>query len=107
MHARPSLGVDMHDPLTREQAIALYDTGFWENLAYVERARFQLSEERLCMPFEVFLEAVERALGRPVKVGELLASHRLLAELGGDHHPLELDELLSMLPEDKRILLAA
>lgn len=97
----------MHDPLTREQAMALYDTGFWESLAYVERARFQLAEERLCMPFDVFVEAVERALGRPVRVGEYLASHRLLAELGGDRRPLGVDELLSMLPEDKRILLAA
>lgn len=97
----------MHKLLTREQAVALYDTSFWESLAYVERARFQLSEKRLCMPFDIFVEAVERALGRPVKVGEFLASSRLLAELTGERQPPNLDELLSMLPEDKRILLAA
>ena len=97
----------MHGLLTREQAIALYDSGFWEGLAYVERARFQLSEERLCMPFEVFVEAVERALGRRVRVGELLESHRLLTELSGERQPLDVDELMSLLPENKRILLAA
>ena len=97
----------MHDSLTREQAVALYDTCFWENLAYVERARFQLSEKRLCMPFDVFVEAVERALGRPVKVGEFLASNRLLAELTGERQPPDVGELISMLPEDTRILLAA
>lgn len=98
---------NMYEPLTREQAIALYDTRFWESLAYVERARFQLSEERLCMPFDVFVEAVERALGRPVKVGEFLASRRLLAELTGERRSLDVEEWLSMLPEDKRVLLAA
>lgn len=97
----------MHAPLTREQAIALYDTGFWESLAYVERAHFQLSEERLCMPFDVFIEAVERALGRPIRVGELLDSRGLLAELTGAQRPMGVDELLSRLPADKRVLLAA
>ena len=97
----------MHDSLTREQAVALYESGFWESLAYVERARFQLSVKRLCMPFDVFVEAVERALGRPATVGEFLASNRLLAELTGERQPPDVEELLSMLPEDTRILLAA
>ncbi len=97
----------MHAPLTREQALALYDSRFWESLAYVERARFQLSEERLCMPFEVFIEAVERALGRSVRVGELIDSRGLLAELTGEQQPLDVDELLSLVPAEKRMLLAA
>lgn len=97
----------MRQSLTEEQAVALYDTGFWEKLAYVERARFQLSERRLCMPFDVFVESVERALGRPVTVGEFLRTRRLLAELTGERHPLELEDLVNMLPEEQRILLAA
>lgn len=97
----------MHVPLTREQALALYDTEFWESLAYVERARFQLSEERLCMPFDIFVEAVERALGRPVRVGEFLQPRRLLSELSGEQTVLDVDDLLSLLPEQNRILLAA
>ncbi len=97
----------MHAPLTREQALALYDSRFWESLAYVERARFQLSEERLCMPFEVFIEAVERVLGRSVSVGELIDSRGLLAELTGEQQPLDVDELLSLVPAEKRMLLAA
>lgn len=97
----------MASALTRNQATALYDSSFWENLAYVERARFQLSEERLCMPFDVFVEAVERSLGRAVTVGELLDSLALLSELTGERQPLDIDELLALLPDDKRILLAA
>jgi hypothetical protein len=52
--------------LTKEQAIALYESGFWKDMAYVERAKFQIMEERLCMPFDVFHEAISKALGRPV-----------------------------------------
>lgn len=96
----------MQDPITREQAVALYDSAFWEGLAYVERARFQLSEPRLCMPFDVFVEAVERALGRTVTVREFLSARRLLAELSGEE-PLDVGALMDMLPEEKRVLLAA
>lgn len=97
----------MHSALTRNQAAALYESTFWESLAYVERARFQLSEDRLCMPFDVFVEAVERSLGRTVTVGEFLNSTALLAEISGERRPLEIDELLALLPEENRILLAA
>ena len=96
-----------HTSLTRRQATALYESSFWMGLAYVERARFQLSEDRLCMPFEVFVEAVERALGRTVTVGEFLDSKALLSEMTGEHRRLDIDELIDLLPEDKRILLAA
>jgi len=46
--------------LTKEQAIALAKTEFWVDLSYEERAMFQLFEKRLCMPFDVFHEAIER-----------------------------------------------
>jgi len=97
----------MHTALTRKQATALYESSFWKSLAYVERARFQLSEERLCMPFEVFVEAVERSLGRTVTVGEILNSTALLSAISGEPRPLEIDELVALLPEDKRVLLVA
>ena len=96
-----------HTSLTRKQATALYDSSFWESLACVERARFQLSEERLCMPFDVFVDAVQRSLGRTVTVGEFLNTKALLSEITGEHEPLEIDELLELVPEDKRVLLAA
>ena len=96
-----------HTSLTRQQATALYESSFWESLAYVERARFQLSEDRLCMPFDVFLDAVERSLGRAVTVGEFLDSKSLLSEITGERRPLGIDELLELVPEKKRVLLAA
>jgi len=52
--------------LTREQAIALGESEFWKAMSHRDIAMFQLSEPLLCMPFGVFHEAVEKALGRSV-----------------------------------------
>jgi len=47
--------------LTKEQAIALAKSGFWESMSYRDRAMFQMFEDRLCMPFDVFHEAFKMA----------------------------------------------
>ena len=52
--------------LTKEEASALCESKFWEVLDYEERAKFQVIQEEPCMPFDVFHEAVERYLERPV-----------------------------------------
>lgn len=52
--------------MTKEQAIALAESGFWKTMTHREIATFQLFEPLLCMPFEVFHEAIEKTLGRPV-----------------------------------------
>ena len=52
--------------MTKEQAIALAESNFWEGMSHREIAEFQMMEEKLCMPFTVFHEAVEKTLGRPV-----------------------------------------
>ncbi|GMO25248.1 MAG: hypothetical protein Pg6A_12560 [Termitinemataceae bacterium] len=56
--------------LTREQAVALYESRFWETMSYEERAKFQILQERLCMPFGVFHGAISKYLGRPVYTHE-------------------------------------
>lgn len=52
--------------MKKEQAIALYESKFYEELDDYEKVKFQLFEEVLCMPFDVFHEAIEKTLGRPV-----------------------------------------
>ena len=52
--------------MTKEDAIALYDTGFWAFMSPRDIAIFQMYEEHLCMPFTVFQEAMRKTLGRPV-----------------------------------------
>lgn len=52
--------------MTKEQVIKLAESEFWKDVTYEQIAKFQLFEDLLCMPFDVFHEAVEKTLGRPV-----------------------------------------
>ena len=56
--------------MKKEEAIKLSESEFWKTMSYKERAKFQLFEDKLCMPFEVFHESIEKTLGRPVQTIE-------------------------------------
>jgi hypothetical protein len=93
--------------INREQAIQLSASGFWEPMDYRERAMFQFFEDRLCMPFDVFHEAMCKTLGRPVYTHEFASSNReaLQAELLGHRDAPTLTEIIEMIPAHKRIIL--
>jgi len=92
---------------TEEQAVRLYESRFWELMGYTERAYFQLHVDRLCMPFGVFHEAAEKALGRSVWTHEFgLNRQGLIDELNGDRPAPSLADIVDMIPADKRLVLA-
>lgn len=67
--------------LTRDEAVALYESGKWKTWPAAELAVFQLQQDRLCVPFDAFHGAVEKLLGRPVYTHEFgLNRAGLLAE---------------------------
>ena len=67
--------------MTREQAVAFGESKRWEELDYFERAMLQIEQHRLCIPFDIFHEAIEKALGRPVFTHEFSHREALRAEL--------------------------
>lgn len=89
--------------LTKEQALKLYNTQFWKEMTYEQIAKFQLFEERLCMPFDIFHEAIEKTLKRPVWIHEL-AFEGIKKEILGEELAPTLEEIMNLIPEDKRIL---
>lgn len=92
--------------LTKEQAINLYDSGEWKDWTYEEIARFQLFQDRLCMPFAIFHEAIEKTLGRPVCTHEFgMNRSGLEAELIGENDPPTFEEIINMIPEEKLIII--
>jgi hypothetical protein len=94
--------------MTKEQAIELYESNFWEDMTYAERAKFQMFEEKLCMPFGVFHEAVEKALGRPVFTHEFgINMDGLKKELLGEMDAPTLEDIIDMIPESKRVIVVA
>lgn len=91
--------------MTKEDAIRLAESKFWEGMDYRQRAIFQMHEEKLCMPFDVFHEAVEKTLGRPVWTHEFGMNHEgIKAELNGNGPAPTMEEIINMIPADKRVL---
>jgi hypothetical protein len=57
--------------LTREEAVKFHDDKTYAGMTFKEKAGFQINQEKLCMPFSIFHEAVEKTIGRPVFTHEL------------------------------------
>lgn len=94
--------------MTKEQAIALAESNFWEGMSHREIAEFQMMEEKLCMPFTVFHEAIEKTLGRPVFTHEFGLNYQgIKDELFNGKQPPTMEEIINMIPEEKRIVVFA
>jgi hypothetical protein len=93
----------MADRITKAQARELYESGWWVGHDDRSVVTFQMHEPLLCMPFVEFHEAMERTLGRPVLTHEFgLDWHGLQCELLGDRPVPTRDDLLALLPEERR-----
>jgi len=92
--------------ITKEKAIKLAESGFWERMTAYQIANFQLNTKLLCMPFSVFHKAVEEALGRPVWTHEFgtIGTKGLLKELNGEKSKPSMEEIINLIPEEKRII---
>lgn len=91
--------------LTKEQAIALGEAKFYEKMSHREIAEFQISEPFLCMPFDVFHEALEKTLNRPVFTHEFACADDLRRELFEGKAPPTPEEIINMIPVEKRIVI--
>ena len=93
--------------LTQEQAVTCCEQEHWKDWTPSIRALFQIHQDRLCMPFGVFHEVVETALGRPVFTHEFgLNPDGLKAELLGLSDAPSLTQILALLPQDKTIVVS-
>ena len=97
--------MENQEQLSEEQAIGFLDSGKWRDMSHRERAEFQLMQDRLCMPWTVFHEAIEESLERGVYTHEFgLNREGLKEELFGDKEPPTLKDILGMLPNDKPLM---
>ena len=91
--------------LTYEEAVAFCESGKWQSMSLAQRANFQIRQNRLCMPFDVFHEAVEKTLGRPVFSHEFaFTREKLIEELQGKRDAPTLEEILDLLPKEKLVI---
>lgn len=71
----------MTEQMTREQAVEFAETKQYLFMDDQEIAIFQINQDRLCMPFNVFQGAVAKTLNRPVFTHEFAERDKLKAEL--------------------------
>lgn len=90
----------------REAAIALGESRWWVGLPARDVARFQLYTVELSMPFDQFHKAVEEAMGRPVWTHEFAYCADLIAELEGEKPAPSMQDILDLIPADKRVVVS-
>ena len=93
------------EQLTEKQAIAFAESGVWKGWTSRQIAEFQMEQRRLCVPMDVFHKAIEEALGRPVFTHEFAFWDSLRKELFGEKPAPTLEEVINLIPEEKRILI--
>lgn len=72
--------------LTKEEAIAFSESKVYEGWTDRQIAEFQMEQSKLCVPFDVFHRAIEKALGRPVFTHEFAFNYEgLRKELYGEN----------------------
>lgn len=91
--------------LTKEQAIAFAENKCYENMTYRQIAEFQMEQDKLCIPFGVFHEAMEKTLGRPVFTHEFSFREELRKELYGEKEPHTFKEICALIPKEKLMVI--
>ena len=88
--------------LSKKEAIAFSENQISKDWTSEQIVRFQLFQDKLCMEFSVFHKAIEDVLGRPVFTHEI-CSESMILEYLGEKEPPTLQEIMDIIPEDKRI----
>jgi hypothetical protein len=84
-----------------EQSASLYAE--WSDK---QKVRFQLFQHRLCMPLDMFHGAIEKVLSRPVYTHEFGLNYvGLQQEFLGIKNAPTLEEIIDLIPEEKRIII--
>lgn len=93
--------------LTKKQAIAVMNSKVWKKWDNEQIVRFQLFQDRICLPFSKFHEAIEKVLNRPVYIDEFGMNYDGIAqEYLGTKEPPTMEEIMNLIPEDKRMLIS-
>lgn len=92
------------EQLTKEQAIAFAESNVWQTWTDEQIVQFQLFQTMLCMDFNRFHQAVEAVLQRPVFTHEF-GFNRITEEYLGTRDAPTFEEIINLIPADKRIVI--
>lgn len=97
------LNKQVYETTDQRTGYRFFDSKCYETWTPEQIVDFQLFQDRLCMPFDVFHAAIEKVLGRPVFTHEFAFRDRLIKECRGDRPAPMLDEIISLIPEEKQV----
>jgi hypothetical protein len=89
--------------LTANQAAAVYKSGEWKDWTDEEKVKFQLYQDNGCMPVEEFHGALEKILNRRVLNGEFIDMQLLRAEYEKQRPSPTFEEIMKIIPGNKRV----
>lgn len=91
----------------KDAAIAMSESKWWVGKSAREIAKTGMLIRELCLPFSELHKALETALGRPVYTHEFgLNFDGLIQELLGERDSPTMEEIIELIPEEKRILIS-
>lgn len=92
---------------TKEEAIKFAESGIWKDWQPEQIVGLQLYQRMVCVDWGEFHKATEQVLGRPVWTHEFgLSLDQLKAEFEGKRPPPTFDEIMNLIPEDKKVIFA-
>ena len=91
--------------ITKEEAGEFYESGKWKELTDEEIVQMQLFQDRLCMPWGRFQEAVEKVLDRPVSTYEFARADMLRDEYLGKKSKPMWEDILDLFPDKMKIVM--
>ncbi len=90
---------------TTEQAIAFANNGVWKEWTNEQIVRFQLFQDKMCMPFSRFHEAIEKVLNRPIYTHEFASINEIKKEYLGAKAAPTFEEIINLIPKEKQIII--
>ncbi len=94
------------EALTKDQAIEMCQSNWWEGMPDRDVCVFQMHQRLLCLPFDIFVGLMERVLDRPVMTHEFCDWEGMRRELMGERPSPTPQEIIELIPINKRILIA-
>ena len=93
--------------LPKEQAIAFAESESYKDMSHRDIAEFQINQEKMCMPFSIFHEAVEKTINRPVFTHEFGLNYKgIKAEIMDGKEPPSFEEIINLIPKEKLMMVA-
>lgn len=81
----------------KQKAIKYARSKKWKKLSNEEKVKIQLYTKELCMPFDIFHEAMEKVLDRPVFTHEFAFTGNLQAEFEKRKDRPAFEEIVALL----------